>query len=82
MKTRKATQTATTLKQPSTARGEATRARLLDAAEQEFGRRGFHNASITDITRAADVGQGTFYLYFQSKEDIFRELVRHMGRKL
>ncbi|HXG28691.1 MAG TPA: TetR/AcrR family transcriptional regulator [Nevskiales bacterium] len=65
-----------------TARGEATRTRLLDAAEQAFGTLGFHNASIADITRTADVGQGTFYLYFQSKEDIFRELVRHMGRKL
>lgn len=82
MKTPKAAQTAVKLKPPSTARGEATRARLLDAAEQEFGSRGFHNASITDITRTAGVGQGTFYLYFQGKDDIFRELVRHMGRKL
>jgi AcrR family transcriptional regulator len=82
MRTRRAAQTAAKLKPPSTARGEATRARLLDAAEQAFGTLGFHNASIADITRAAAVGQGTFYLYFQSKEDIFRELVRHMGRKL
>ena len=82
MKTRKAAQTAAKPRPPTTARGEATRARLLDAAEQAFGSLGFHNASITDITRAADVGQGTFYLYFQSKEDIFRELVRYMGRKL
>lgn len=80
--TRKAAQTATIPRQPSTARGEATRRRLLEAAEIEFGEKGFHNASVAGITQAAGVGLGTFYLYFQTKEDIFRELVRHMGRAL
>lgn len=70
------------LPQPSTARGEATRARLLAAAESEFGENGFHAASVASITRRAGVGQGTFYLYFPSKEDALRELVRHMGREL
>jgi AcrR family transcriptional regulator len=82
MKTRKAAQTAAIPKQPSTARGEATRRKLLDAAEIEFGSKGFHNASVAGITQRAKVGLGTFYLYFQTKEDIFRELVRHMGREL
>lgn len=67
---------------PATARGEATRQRLLDAAEIEFGVRGFHAASITDITQRAGVAQGTFYLYFPSKEEAMRELVRHMGHEL
>lgn len=67
---------------PVTARGEATRRKLLEAAEQEFGERSFHAASISSITRRAGVAQGTFYLYFPSKEEILRELVRHMGRKL
>jgi len=81
-KNRAAAQTAPLPRQPSTARGEATRRRLLDAAEIEFGEKGFHNASVAGITQAAGVGLGTFYLYFQTKEDIFRELVRHMGRAL
>ena len=70
------------LPRPSTARGEATRSRLLDAAEAEIAERGFSRASISSITRRAGVGQGTFYLYFPSKEDALRELVRHMGREL
>lgn len=65
-----------------TARGEATRRKLLKAAEQEFGERGFHVASVSSITSRAGVGQGTFYNYFPSKEDALRELVRQMGREL
>ncbi len=65
-----------------TARGEATRQRLLDAAEALFGQRGFHDTSIVDITRDAGVGQGTFYLYFNGKEEIFRELVRRLSHQL
>ncbi len=70
------------LPQPITARGEATRQKLLAAAESEFGEKGFHGASVSSITRRAGVAQGTFYLYFPSKEDILRELVRHMGAEL
>ncbi len=70
------------LPRPSTARGEATRSRLLEAAEAEIAEKGFSRASISSITRRAGVGQGTFYLYFPSKEDALRELVRHMGREL
>jgi AcrR family transcriptional regulator len=72
----------TELPKPSTARGEATRSRLLEAAEAEFGEKGFSRSSVSSITRRAGVGQGTFYLYFPSKEDALRELVRHMGREL
>lgn len=67
---------------PATARGEATRRKLLDAAEIEFGDRGFHAASVSSITTRADVGQGTFYLYFHSKEEIFVTLVQDIGHAL
>ncbi|MEZ4235968.1 MAG: TetR/AcrR family transcriptional regulator [Myxococcota bacterium] len=67
---------------PRTARGRRTRQRLLDAAEIEFGRRGFADASIVDITRRAEVAQGTFYTYFPSKEAIFAELVRALSHLL
>ena len=72
----------TDLPRPATSRGEATRQKLMDAAEQEFGEKGFHAASISSITSRAGVGQGTFYLYFPSKEDALRELVQHMGHAL
>jgi len=67
---------------PVTARGEATRRKLLSAAEIEIGEKGFHAASVSSITTRADVGQGTFYLYFHSKDEIFVTLVRDIGRTL
>jgi AcrR family transcriptional regulator len=67
---------------PVTARGEATRRKLLSAAEEEFGGKGFHAASVSSITSRAGVGQGTFYLYFHSKDEVFVTLVRDIGRKL
>jgi AcrR family transcriptional regulator len=63
-------------------RGAATRARLIEAAEQVFAELGYHDASIVKITEAAGVAQGTFYLYFQSKKDIFDELVRDLNRRV
>lgn len=67
---------------PVTARGEATRRKLLAAAEIEIGEKGFHVASVSSITTRADVGQGTFYLYFHSKDEIFLTLVSDIGKRL
>lgn len=52
---------------------------MLSAAEESFGENGFHSSSIGDITRRASVALGTFYVYFDSKDEIFRALVAHMG---
>jgi len=70
------------LPKPVTARGEATRRRLLNAAEGEFGTRGYHGASVSSITQRAEIAQGTFYLYFRSKEEMFLTLVRDIGHQL
>ncbi len=67
---------------PKTARGEATRRAILSAAEDVIGTRGYNDASITDITREAGCAQGTFYIYFKSKDEVFAELVVEMGRLL
>jgi AcrR family transcriptional regulator len=64
------------------ARGVETRTRLLEAAEDIFGELGYHEASIVKITESAGVGQGTFYLYFASKKDVFDELVRDLNRRV
>lgn len=64
------------------ARGVETRQRLLNAAEQVFADLGYHEASIVKITEAAGVGQGTFYLYFASKKDVFDDLVRDLNRRV
>jgi AcrR family transcriptional regulator len=67
-------------KEPRTERGRKTQRRLLEAAAAEFGERGFHEAAITGITQRAGVALGTFYTYFESKEEVFRALVRDMSR--
>ena len=67
------------LKAPRTERGRKTLRKLLDAAAGEFGDNGFHEASISSITRRAGVALGTFYTYFDSKDAIFRALVADMS---
>jgi AcrR family transcriptional regulator len=64
------------------AKGTRTRQRLLEAAESVFGELGYHEASVVKITEAAGVGQGTFYLYFASKQEVFDELVRDLNRRV
>jgi len=66
-------------KAPRTDRGRRTQQAILDAAAGEFGERGFHEASISDITRRAGVALGSFYTYFDSKDAVFRALVQHMS---
>lgn len=60
---------------PPTRRGRNTRASLLDAARRVFERDGFLDAKITGITREAGVATGSFYTYFESKEEPFRILL-------
>ena len=74
-------QVSSNIRKPKTRRGRKTRNSLLEAAEIEFGRKGFHEASISGITYRAGVALGTFYTYFESKEEIFRALVRYMSRR-
>lgn len=64
---------------PRTARGERTLRKILDAALIEFGERGYSEGSIVGITSRAKVALGTFYTYFNSKEDVFKALVAHMS---
>lgn len=64
------------------ARGARTRRRLLEAAEQVFAELGYHDASIVKITEAAGVGQGTFYLYFTGKKEVFDELVLDLNHRV
>ena len=66
-------------KQPRTDRGRRTLRKLLDAAAAEFGEKGFHEASISAITARAGTALGSFYTYFDSKDAIFRALVRDMS---
>lgn len=57
-----------------TARGRRTRSVLVDAAAAVFAETPFADTRIADITARAGVANGTFYTYFDSKEEIFREV--------
>jgi AcrR family transcriptional regulator len=51
------------------------REQLLRAARDVFATKGYHQAKVDDITAAAGVGKGTFYLYFKDKRSVLEELV-------
>jgi AcrR family transcriptional regulator len=74
-------QVSTSAKTPKTERGKRTREKLLRAAEIEFGEKGFHEAAVSGITYRAGVALGTFYTYFESKEEIFTALVSFMSHR-
>ena len=56
--------------------------KLLDASAIEFGEKGFHEASVSSITRRAGVALGSFYTYFDSKDALFRALVLDMSENV
>ena len=64
------------------ARGKRTLAALLDAGAVVFASRGYHAARVDDIVRAAKTSHGTFYLYFSSKEDLFRALALDVAAEM
>lgn len=57
-------------------RPDARPEEILDAALEVFGAQGFAGARLEDIARAAGVSKGTLYLYFESKEEMFRAMIR------
>lgn len=56
-------------------RRERTRQDLLEAATRVLAEKGLHETKISDIAAAADVGVGTFYLHFATKEALFDAVV-------
>lgn len=54
---------------------EQTRQRLLDAALRIFAHNGFERATIDEIVREAGFSKGAFYVHFESKEDLFWEML-------
>ncbi len=55
---------------------------ILRAAVGVFGEQGFGATSVRDIIRRTDLATGTFYNYFDSKEDVFKALVTQVGEEL
>ena len=63
-------------------RGKRTLERLLTAGAKVFAARGYHAARVDDIVKAAKTSHGTFYLYFSSKEDLFRALATDVAEAM
>ena len=63
-------------------RREKTRVDLIQAAERVISSKGYHQTRIADIATEADVGLGTFYLHFKTKNEIFIELIEHGAAEL
>jgi AcrR family transcriptional regulator len=63
-------------------RKEKTRQELLAAARKVLAEKGYHNAKIIDMATAADIGVGTFYLYYPTKDALFLELVEETAQSL
>ena len=72
------------INKPKTRKGRETLNRIVSAAAQVFYEKGYHSASINDITRLAGVASGTFYVYFDGKYNLYKFLLlqcSHMIRK-
>ncbi|MEU6350687.1 helix-turn-helix domain-containing protein [Streptomyces sp. NPDC047072] len=67
---------------PRTRRGMRTRMALVVAAREVFERDGFLDARISDIARTAGTASGSFYTYFDSKEEIFAAVVEQVQEEM
>lgn len=63
-------------------KSEENRRALMKAAADVVGELGYRDASVARITQKAGLAQGTFYLYFESRQDLFDQLLPHMGEDL
>jgi AcrR family transcriptional regulator len=63
-------------KRKLTRRGSKRRKQLLDAALKQFAYAGYHGTTVGDICDELGVGKGVFYWYFDSKDELFSELLK------
>ena len=67
---------------PRSRKGVKTRARLVEAAKTVFEEDGFLEARVSDIAERAGLSHGSFYHYFESKEEVFREVAAAVDERL
>jgi AcrR family transcriptional regulator len=61
------------------AQQDVSRAQLLDAAEDVFGRKGFHATTLKEVAELAEFSVGSVYSFFDSKDDLFRQIFERRG---
>lgn len=65
-----------------TTRGKERRRQLLEFATRRFAENGYHPTSVAEIVQGLGVGKGVFYWYFDSKEQLFQEILREAQQDL
>ena len=70
------------MKRKLTQRGRERRQQILDQAARLFAERGYHPTSVAEIVDSLGVGKGVFYWYFESKEDLFLEILAFSSHDL
>jgi len=53
---------------------------ITEAAMKVFGKHGFHKAKIEEIAKTAGIGKGTIYEYFDSKKDLFEQMIKYIAK--
>ncbi len=52
---------------------------LPDAAEEIFGRKGYHETTLKEVAEQAEFSVGSVYSFFENKEDLFRQIFLRRG---
>src|SRR5256885_4729075 len=60
---------------------DTSRQQLLDAAEEVFGRKGFHETTLKEIAELAEYSVGSVYSFFESKDDLFQQIFVRRGEE-
>jgi TetR/AcrR family transcriptional regulator len=60
---------------------DVSRSQLLDAAEEVFGRKGFHETTLKEVAELAEFSVGSVYSFFESKDDLFRQIFVRRGEE-
>jgi len=60
---------------------QLSRAQLLDAAEEVFGRKGFHETTLKEVAELAEFSVGSVYSFFDNKDDLFRQIFVRRGEE-
>ena len=58
-----------------------SRSQLLDAAEEVFGKKGFHETTLKEIAELAEFSVGSVYSFFQNKDDLFQQIFVRRGEE-
>src|SRR3954469_16369107 len=60
---------------------DISRSQLLDAAEEVFGRKGFHETTLKEIAELAEFSVGSVYSFFENKDDLFQQIFVRRGEE-